>query len=134
MISPDDLLQACSLWEKFDVYVLSSILITSVTMFLFVVLPYIMLNCFSPVVLRKFDRGVMVIQTKSHSDEEASLFYLFICGYFYICWRFYELSLLLTWEKHPCLLVVILWILGCTLIVRDHVGGLLLNSISLYLY
>nr|KYP34305.1 Vacuolar protein sorting-associated protein 36 [Cajanus cajan] len=43
LISPDDLLQACSLWEKFDV----------------------------PVVLRKFDSGVMVIQTKSHSDEEG---------------------------------------------------------------
>ncbi|KAG5000990.1 hypothetical protein JHK87_022062 [Glycine soja] len=42
LISPDDLLQACSLWEKFDVQV----------------------------VLRKFDSGVMVIQTKSHSDEE----------------------------------------------------------------
>ncbi|WVZ01828.1 hypothetical protein V8G54_022634 [Vigna mungo] len=48
LISPDDLLQACSLWEKFDV----------------------------PVVLRKFDSGVMVIQTKSHSDEEVSSFYL----------------------------------------------------------
>ncbi|KAL5176706.1 Vacuolar protein sorting-associated protein 36 [Glycine soja] len=45
LISPDDLLQACSLWEKFDVQV----------------------------VLRKFDSGVMVIQTKSHSDEEAQL-------------------------------------------------------------
>ncbi|KAG2396810.1 Vacuolar protein [Vigna angularis] len=43
LISPDDLLQACSLWEKFDVQV----------------------------VLRKFDSGVMVIQTKSHSDEEV---------------------------------------------------------------
>ncbi|KAL4372468.1 hypothetical protein S245_022047 [Arachis hypogaea] len=43
LISPDDLLQACSLWEKFDV----------------------------PVVLRKFDSGVMVIQNKSHSDEEV---------------------------------------------------------------
>ncbi|KAK7313677.1 hypothetical protein VNO77_38867 [Canavalia gladiata] len=43
LISPDDLLQACLLWEKFDV----------------------------PVVLRKFDSGVMVIQTKSHSDEEV---------------------------------------------------------------
>ncbi|KAL2326126.1 hypothetical protein Fmac_025184 [Flemingia macrophylla] len=43
LISPDDLLQACSLWEKFEV----------------------------PVVLRKFDSGVMVIQTKSHSDEEV---------------------------------------------------------------
>ncbi|XP_019449356.1 PREDICTED: vacuolar protein sorting-associated protein 36-like [Lupinus angustifolius] len=43
LISPDDLLQACSLWEKFDV----------------------------PVVLRKFDSGVMVIQTKSHSDEQV---------------------------------------------------------------
>ncbi|KAJ0102109.1 hypothetical protein Patl1_05799 [Pistacia atlantica] len=43
LISPDDLLQACSLWEKFDV----------------------------PVMLRKFDSGVMVIQNKSHSDEEV---------------------------------------------------------------
>ncbi|TKY68481.1 Vacuolar protein sorting-associated protein [Spatholobus suberectus] len=43
LISPDDLLQACSLWEKFDV----------------------------PVVLRKFDSGVMVIQTKSQSDKEV---------------------------------------------------------------
>ncbi|KAI4323670.1 hypothetical protein L6164_023257 [Bauhinia variegata] len=43
LISPDDLLQACSLWEKFDV----------------------------PVVLRKFDSGVMVIQNKSHSDEQV---------------------------------------------------------------
>ncbi|CAL0333619.1 unnamed protein product [Lupinus luteus] len=43
LISPDDLLQACSLWEKFDV----------------------------SLVLRKFDSGVMVIQTKSHSDEEV---------------------------------------------------------------
>lgn len=43
LISPDDLSQACSLWEKFDV----------------------------PVMLRKFDSGVMVIQSKSHSDEEV---------------------------------------------------------------
>ncbi|TKY68475.1 Vacuolar protein sorting-associated protein 36 [Spatholobus suberectus] len=43
LISPDDLLQACSLWEKFDV----------------------------PVVLRKFDSGVMVIQTKSQRDKEV---------------------------------------------------------------
>lgn len=43
LISPEDLLQACSIWEKFDV----------------------------PVVLRKFDSGVMVIQNKSHSDEEV---------------------------------------------------------------
>ncbi|KAJ6687555.1 VACUOLAR PROTEIN-SORTING-ASSOCIATED PROTEIN 36, partial [Salix koriyanagi] len=42
LISPEDLLQACSLWEKFDV----------------------------PVMLRKFDSGVKVIQNKSHSDEE----------------------------------------------------------------
>ncbi|KAL0375621.1 UNVERIFIED_CONTAM: Vacuolar protein sorting-associated protein 36 [Sesamum calycinum] len=42
LISPDDLLQACSLWEKFDVSVM----------------------------LRKFDSGVMVIQSKTHSDEE----------------------------------------------------------------
>ncbi|KAG6418128.1 hypothetical protein SASPL_120327 [Salvia splendens] len=45
LISPDDLLRACSLWEKFDVCV--------------------------PVMLRKFDSGVMVIQSKSHSDEEV---------------------------------------------------------------
>ncbi|XP_059652862.1 vacuolar protein sorting-associated protein 36 [Cornus florida] len=43
LVSPDDLLRACSLWEKFDV----------------------------PVMLRKFDSGVMVIQNKSHSDEEV---------------------------------------------------------------
>ncbi|KAK9147544.1 hypothetical protein Scep_006301 [Stephania cephalantha] len=43
LISPEDLLQACALWEKFDV----------------------------PVMLRKFDSGVMVIQNKSHSDEEV---------------------------------------------------------------
>ncbi|XP_073312947.1 vacuolar protein sorting-associated protein 36 [Primulina huaijiensis] len=43
LISPDDLLQACSLWEKFDVSVM----------------------------LRKFDSGVMVIQSKSHSDDEV---------------------------------------------------------------
>ncbi|CAN1174455.1 Vacuolar protein sorting-associated protein 36, partial [Linum perenne] len=43
LISPEDLLQACSLWQKFDV----------------------------PVMLRKFDSGVMVIQNKSHSDEEV---------------------------------------------------------------
>ncbi|KAL9239950.1 hypothetical protein vseg_014221 [Gypsophila vaccaria] len=43
LISPDDLLQACTLWEKLDV----------------------------PIMLRKFDSGVMVIQSKSHSDEEV---------------------------------------------------------------
>lgn len=43
LISPEDLLQACSLWDKFDV----------------------------PVMLRKFDSGVKVIQTKTHSDEEV---------------------------------------------------------------
>ncbi|XP_057502950.1 vacuolar protein sorting-associated protein 36-like [Actinidia eriantha] len=45
LISPEDLLQACSLWEKFDV----------------------------PVMLRKFDSGVMVIQSKSYRDEEVLL-------------------------------------------------------------
>nr|XP_018679484.1 PREDICTED: vacuolar protein sorting-associated protein 36 isoform X1 [Musa acuminata subsp. malaccensis] len=44
LISPDDLLQACTLWEKFDV---------------------------SPVMLRKFDSGVMVIQSKARRDEEV---------------------------------------------------------------
>ncbi|KAF5175049.1 Vacuolar protein sorting-associated protein [Thalictrum thalictroides] len=43
LISPEDLLRACAIWEKFDV----------------------------PVMLRKFDSGVMVIQNKSHSDEEV---------------------------------------------------------------
>lgn len=43
LISPEDLLQACAIWEKFEV----------------------------PVMLRKFDSGVMVIQNKSHSDEEV---------------------------------------------------------------
>ncbi|XP_016538331.2 vacuolar protein sorting-associated protein 36 [Capsicum annuum] len=43
LISPDDLLRACSLWEKCDV----------------------------PVMLRKFDSGVMVIQSKNHSDDEV---------------------------------------------------------------
>lgn len=43
LISPEDLLRACALWEKFDV----------------------------PVMLRKFDSGVMVIQNKSHSDEKV---------------------------------------------------------------
>ncbi|TXG49186.1 hypothetical protein EZV62_025061 [Acer yangbiense] len=43
LISPEDLFKACSLWEKFDV----------------------------PVMLRKFDSGVMVIQNKAHSDEEV---------------------------------------------------------------
>ncbi|KAJ8529368.1 hypothetical protein K7X08_036203 [Anisodus acutangulus] len=43
LISPDNLLRACSLWEKFDV----------------------------PVMLRKFDSGVMVIQSKNHSDDEV---------------------------------------------------------------
>ncbi|KAK1280976.1 Vacuolar protein sorting-associated protein 36 [Acorus gramineus] len=43
LISPEDMLRACSIWEKFDV----------------------------PVMLRKFDSGVMVIQNKTHSDEEV---------------------------------------------------------------
>ncbi|CAM8892093.1 unnamed protein product [Rhodiola kirilowii] len=43
LISPEDLLRACSIWEKFDV----------------------------PIMLRKFDSGVMVIQSKSYSDEEV---------------------------------------------------------------
>ncbi|KAK1315576.1 Vacuolar protein sorting-associated protein 36 [Acorus calamus] len=43
LISPEDMLRSCSIWEKFDV----------------------------PVMLRKFDSGVMVIQNKTHSDEEV---------------------------------------------------------------
>ncbi|KAH7433800.1 hypothetical protein KP509_07G086800 [Ceratopteris richardii] len=42
LISPEDLLRACTLWEKIDV----------------------------PVILRKFDSGVMIIQSKSQSDDE----------------------------------------------------------------
>ncbi|PKA50525.1 Vacuolar protein sorting-associated protein 36 [Apostasia shenzhenica] len=42
LISPEDLLQACAIWEKYEV----------------------------PVMLRKFDSGVMVIQNKAQSDEE----------------------------------------------------------------
>ena len=33
----------------------------------------------SPVMLRKFDSGVMVIQSKSHSDEEVITFILKYC-------------------------------------------------------
>ncbi|KAL9271651.1 Vacuolar protein sorting-associated protein 36-like protein [Drosera capensis] len=44
LISLDDLLQACSFWEKFDV----------------------------PVILRKFDSGVMVIQSEAHGSDECS--------------------------------------------------------------
>ncbi|XP_058211432.1 vacuolar protein sorting-associated protein 36 isoform X2 [Rhododendron vialii] len=43
LISPEDLLQACSLWKNADV----------------------------PVMLRKFDSGVMVIQNKSYNDEKV---------------------------------------------------------------
>ncbi|KAG5565063.1 hypothetical protein RHGRI_001075 [Rhododendron griersonianum] len=43
LISPEDLLQACSLWKNVDV----------------------------PVMLRKFDSGVMVIQNKSYNDEKV---------------------------------------------------------------
>ncbi|XP_023634560.1 vacuolar protein sorting-associated protein 36 isoform X2 [Capsella rubella] len=56
LISPDDLWQACTLWEKFDV----------------------------PVMLRKFDSGVMVIQNKSHSDEEMC--HIPLCA-FHICFH-----------------------------------------------
>ncbi|XP_038679764.1 vacuolar protein sorting-associated protein 36-like isoform X2 [Tripterygium wilfordii] len=45
LISPEDLLQACSLWEKFDVY--------------------------RSIMLQKFDSGVMAVQNKSCSDEEV---------------------------------------------------------------
>lgn len=43
LISPEDLLQACALWEKYEV----------------------------PVMLRKFYSGLMVIQSKAQSDEEV---------------------------------------------------------------
>ncbi|CAN6464502.1 unnamed protein product [Victoria cruziana] len=43
LISPEDMLQACAIWEKYDV----------------------------PVMLRKFDSGVKVIQSKTHSDDEV---------------------------------------------------------------
>eukprot|EP00252_Welwitschia_mirabilis_P024209 TRINITY_DN7092_c0_g1_i1.p1 TRINITY_DN7092_c0_g1~~TRINITY_DN7092_c0_g1_i1.p1 ORF type:complete len:437 (+),score=83.60 TRINITY_DN7092_c0_g1_i1:177-1487(+) len=43
LISPEDLLQACAIWEKIDV----------------------------PVIFRQFDSGVKVIQSKSQSDDEV---------------------------------------------------------------
>lgn len=52
-------------------------------------------NCFSSVVLRKFDSGVMVIQNKSHRDEEVSPFYIFVSGHFCIYFRFYRCYFLL---------------------------------------
>lgn len=45
LISPEDLLRACTIWGKIDV----------------------------PVILRRFDSGVMVIQSKSQSDEQVFL-------------------------------------------------------------
>ncbi|KAL3696045.1 hypothetical protein R1sor_010121 [Riccia sorocarpa] len=45
LISPEDLLQACSIWGTIDVQV----------------------------AMRRFDSGVLVIQSKSHSDEEVSM-------------------------------------------------------------
>ena len=47
--------------------------------------------------LRKFDSGVMVIQNKSHSDEEVILFYF----YHLSCCSNYGLVAI----YHPCLLV-----------------------------
>lgn len=35
----------------------------------------------SPVMLRKFDSGVMVIQSKTHSDEEVIFYEMFHYGY-----------------------------------------------------
>ncbi|CAM6122413.1 unnamed protein product [Calypogeia fissa] len=43
LISPEDLLQACAIWASLDV----------------------------PVMMRHFDSGVMVIQSKNHTDEEV---------------------------------------------------------------
>ncbi|KAL2642752.1 hypothetical protein R1flu_010339 [Riccia fluitans] len=45
LISPEDLLQACSIWASVDV----------------------------PVAMRRFESGVVVIQSKSHNDEEVSM-------------------------------------------------------------
>ncbi|CAI7808836.1 unnamed protein product [Closterium sp. NIES-53] len=44
LISPDDLLKACSLWSSFT----------------------------SPAVLRRFDSGILVVQLKTHSDEHLT--------------------------------------------------------------
>ncbi|CAI5951846.1 unnamed protein product [Closterium sp. NIES-64] len=44
LISPDDLLKACSLWSSFT----------------------------SPAVLRRFDSGILVVQLKTHSDEHVT--------------------------------------------------------------
>eukprot|EP01018_Ginkgo_biloba_P041222 Gb_00030 [translate_table: standard] len=43
LISPEDLLQACTIWERLDV----------------------------PVMFRRFDSGVMVVQSKAQSDHEV---------------------------------------------------------------
>eukprot|EP00246_Nothoceros_aenigmaticus_P013644 TRINITY_DN4796_c0_g1_i2.p1 TRINITY_DN4796_c0_g1~~TRINITY_DN4796_c0_g1_i2.p1 ORF type:complete len:134 (-),score=27.93 TRINITY_DN4796_c0_g1_i2:661-1062(-) len=43
LISPEDMVQACMIWDKIDV----------------------------PVKLRRFDSGVMVIQSKNQSDDEV---------------------------------------------------------------
>jgi hypothetical protein len=42
LISPDDLLQACSIWDQIN----------------------------APVRLRRFESGVLIVQAKGHSDEE----------------------------------------------------------------
>ncbi|GJP67557.1 hypothetical protein CLOP_g24363 [Closterium sp. NIES-67] len=44
LISPDDLLKACSLWSSFN----------------------------SPAILRRFDSGILVVQLKTHSDEHVT--------------------------------------------------------------
>lgn len=46
-------------------------------MMIFKIIHHILIFC-SPVMLRKFDSGVMVIQSKSYSDDEVSYFVLII--------------------------------------------------------
>lgn len=84
LISPDDLLRACSLWEKFNVYVQTTNSLAShsalesrlIKLYLSKSSYYVDFYC-SPVMLKKFESGVMVIQNKSHSDEEVKkLFYM----------------------------------------------------------
>ncbi|GJP67558.1 hypothetical protein CLOP_g24363 [Closterium sp. NIES-67] len=53
LISPDDLLKACSLWSSFNSGAAS------------LTLP-------SPAILRRFDSGILVVQLKTHSDEHVT--------------------------------------------------------------
>lgn len=57
----------------------------------------------SPVMLRKFDSGVMVIQSKTHSDEEVIFYEMFHYGYNF----FFFLS------YFPCAISYSFYVLRC---------------------